>query len=255
MPKKFGIFSIKDDLSFQIKDHSIHLEKIGSNSYLYQRKKDDQIISERTIFFQSPEEELAIYPTRPISQPQPLSHHILIKIDPPIVIPPRTNVTHNLLMPIEIGVFTTHGVTNNHLIDSFSLSNPKYALYGLPETGYICRYYKSNSRLNTKAEKYLEALIIMKFENSLDEWASVQKIVMDAYMVDFYLKEDDVYLEDSNMVIENGNIASVYLNNKPPIPNLEEIPMANEEVKKFRLTILDRAGFGVAARFIMENGF
>lgn len=255
MKNKFGIFSIKDDLFFQFKDNSIKLERTDSNSYLYQRIKNEKIISEHKILFQSSEDELAIYPARPITQPQPISHHILIRIDPPVVIPPRASVTHNLLMPIEIGVFTTSGTSNNYLIDSFSLLNPKFALYGLPESGYICRYYKSNSGEKINAEKYLEASIIMRFENSLDDWISIQKIVMDAYMIDFYLKGDDVYLEDSNMVIENGNIASVYLNNKPPIPKLEEVPMANEEVKKFRLTILDRAGFGVAARFVMEHGY
>lgn len=251
---KYGLFNIEDNLYFEFEDYQMELEKFDSKSYLYRRKKKENIISE-SIIFQDKGSKFGIYPIRPISQPQILGHHIMIKVDPQILLPPNSNITHKLTMPIEIGVFTSSGGINNHQIDSFSLTNPKYALYGLPETGYICRYYKSNSKNSENVTKYHEALIIMKFENTLDDWVTVNKIVMDAYMIDFYIKNDDVYLEDSSMVLEDPNVASIYLNNKSPLPELEEVPMANEEVKKFRLTILDRAGFGVSGKFIMEKGY
>ena len=78
---------------------------------------------------------------------------------------------------------------------------------------------------------------------------------MDAYMVDLYLSGDTVYLEDSNLLIEDGTIASLFLNNKPPLHGLKEVPMAAESVKKFRLGFLERGGFGVEGKFVMEHGY
>lgn len=252
---KFGLHAVKDGLAIKFREEKLTLEKAGGDSYLYRREHEGETAAERLFSSDGGNVQLAVYPVRPIQVPQQLAHHIMIKLNPPVSIPPGSQVTHNLTMPIEIGVFTTSSETSNYLIDAFSLSSPKYALYGLPESGYICRLHKSG--LNQKADsiKHEEATIIMRFENNLQDWVTVSKIVMDAYMVDLYLKGDTVYLEDSNIVVEDENTASVYLNNNPPLPGLEEVPMAAETVKKFRLSILERTGFGVAGKFTMEYGY
>ncbi len=254
MAQKFGLYSVEDGLDVEFKDEQITLEKTGEDSYLYRRQHGGEAAAERLFSSDGGKVKLAIYPIRPIQMPQQLAHHIMIKLDPPVALSPGSQVTHHLTMPIEIGVFTTSSNTSNYMIDAFSLSRPKYALYGNPDSGYICRLHKSGLTQKDKSVTYEEAVVIMKFENSLQTWTTVTKIVMDAYMVDLYLKGDTVYLEDSNMIIAKDGNVSVYLNNKPPLPHLEEVPMAAETVKKFRLSVLQRTGFGVAGRFIMEQG-
>jgi hypothetical protein len=140
------------------------------------------------------------------------------------------------------------------MIDAFSLSFPKYVLYGQPNMGYICRLHNSIMSSKEKTMQYEEAVVIMKFQNKSPNWTTVNKIVMDAYLVDLYLDGDTVYLEDSNLVIEDDDVASLFLNNKPPLRGLKEVPVAAETVKKFRLGILERTGFGVEGKFIMEHG-
>ncbi len=254
MVRKFGQFKVKEGLVAQFLGEKLTLAKDGEESYLYCREHEGEKVADRIFSSNGGNVELAIYPIRPIMIPQQFAHHILIKLDPPITIAPNSDITHRLTMPIEIGVFTSNEV-QNYLIDVFSLNAPKYALYGLPESGYICRLHTSHISTSDKAKQYETATVIMRFENHTQDWATISKIVMDAYMIDFYLKGDNVYLEDSNMVVENGAIASLYLNNKPPMPGLTEVPMATETVTKFRLSILERTGFGVTGKFVMEQGY
>ena len=96
---------------------------------------------------------------------------------------------------------------------------------------------------------------MMKFQNKSPNWVTINKIVMDAYEVDLYLDGDAVYLEDSNLVIGEDDVASLFLNNKSPLRGLKEVPVAAETVKKFRRGILERTGFGVTGKFIMEHGY
>ena len=252
--KKFGSYAIEDGFSIQFRKNKISLTKTGEDSYIYRRDHEGESASKTVFSSKKGKVKLAIYPVRPIQMPRRLAHNIMVKLESPIALPPKSSVTHHLTMPIEIGVFTI-SKKSNYMIDAFSLSFPKYGLYGTPDMGYICRLHNSTISSEEEAVQYEEAEIIMKFQNKSANWATIHKIVMDAYMVDLYLSGDTVYLEASNLVIEDGDVASLFLNNKPPLQGLEEVPVAAESVKKFRLGFLDRTGFGVEGKFIMEHGY
>ena len=251
---KYGRYTIEDGFTIKFRDDQISLKKIGEDSYVYRRDHKGKKSSKTVFSSRKGKVKLAIYPVRPIQIPRQLAHNIMVKLDSPIAIPPTSSCTYHLTMPIEIGVFTI-SKKRNYMIDAFSLSFPKYGLYGNPDLGYICRLHTSIISSEEKAVKYEEADIIMKFQNKSSTWATVNRIVMDAYMVDLYLSGDTVYLEDSNLVIEDGDVASLFLNNKPPLQGLKEVPVAAESVKKFRLGFLGRKGFGVEGKFIMEHGY
>lgn len=251
---KFGKYILKDGLTVKFKDEQFIFKKNGKDSYLYQRKQKNKIVASTIFSSEKDQVDVAIYPIRPIQMPKQIAHNIMIKLDPPIAIHPNSKVIHYLTMPIEIGIFTICK-KSNYMIDAFSLSFPKYGLYGNPDLGYICRLHNSFISSEAKSKKYEEAIIIMKFENKNQNWVTVNKIVMDAYMVDLYIKDDVVYLEDSEMVIGIDNVASLFLNNKSPLRGLKEVPVAAETVKKFRRGILERTGFGVKGKFIMEYGY
>ena len=254
MKKKFGQYAIKDGLSVSFKDEQITLENIRGDSYIYRRKHMDETTSETIFSSKKGEVKIAIYPVRPIQMPRQLAHNIMVKLDPPVALPPNSHITHHLTMPIEIGVFTI-SKKSNYMVDAFSLSFPKYTLYGQPNMGYICRLHHSSISSEEKTMQYEEATIMMKFQNKSPNWVTINKIVMDAYEVDLYLDGDTVYLEDSNLVIGEDDVASLFLNNKSPLRGLKEVPVAAETVKKFRRDILERTGFGVTGKFIMEHGY
>jgi hypothetical protein len=255
LAQKFRIYEAKDGLEIKFGDDCLTLEEAGGFSFRYRREHVGETVAERLFSSEDGSATIAVYPSRPIMVPQELGHHIMLRLNPSISIPPESHVTHNLTMPIEIGVFAAIGSTSNYMIDTFSLTRPRYALYGLPETGHICRVHDAVPDQDEKPVPYEEAAVIMKFENNLANWVTVSRIVMDAYMVDLYTKGDTVYLEDSGMEVVDGNSAAVFLNNKPPLAGLEEVPMASENVKTYRLTLLNRTGFGVSAKFMMEHGY
>lgn len=254
MINKFGKYVPKDGMNITFKTENISIKVFDSDSFCYQRKNKTKVVSTHIFPSEKDKVNIGIYPIRPIQKPKQLSHNIMIKLETPIAIPPNSKVTHYLNMPIEIGVFIIRK-NSNLMIDAFSLSRPKYSLYGDPDSGKICRFY--NSKINSKiiAQKYEEAIIIMNFKNKNPNWVTVNKIVMDAYLVDLYIKDDVVYLEDSKMIIENQNVAHVLLNNKPPINGLDEVPLAAENVNTFRSGLIERTGFGVQGKSCMDCGY
>lgn len=254
MSIKFKRYKLEDGLIVEFKNEKIILKDNGEDFFLYQRIKNNKIVASTIFSSKKGKVELAILPIRPIQMPKQVAHHIMVKLESPIAIPPNSKTIHYLTMPIEIGIFTI--CKNIHyMIDAFSLSLPKYGLYGTPDLGYICRFHISSISSKENAKQYEEAVILMKFKNNSPTWVTVSKIVMDAYLVDLYIKNDIVYLEDSNLLIENENEAFVFLNNKPPLSDLEEVPVAAENVKKFRIGIIERSGFGVQGKTCMEYGY
>ena len=251
---KFSRYTLKDGLTIEFKDEIISLKDNEDDSFLYQRSNNNKVITSTMFSSKKGKVDLAVVPIRSIQMPEQLSRHIMVKLNSPLVIAPNSKVIHYLTMPIEVGVFT---ITKNisYLIDAFSLSLPKYALYGSTDLGYICRFHASSISPVMNAKQYEEAVVIMKFKNNTINWVTISKIVMDAYLVDLYIKDDIVYLEDCEMSIDDGDVASVFLNNKPPLDDLEEVPFATETVKKFRIDLLERSGFGVRGKSFMEYGY
>lgn len=254
---------MKDGLEIELRSEKMSLKNMGGDNFRYRREHNGEVVAERLFTNKDGSVRLALWPTRPINTPQPLGHHVMLRLNPAISLPPRSEDTHHLTMPIEIGIFTvSKGISNdnggsiniNYMIDTFSLTRQRYALYGVPEAGYICRMHDTVPDRVAKPVPYEEAAVIMRFENSLDDWVTVTKLVLDAHMVDLYAKEDTVYLEDSNAVIEEGKLADVFLNNKAPLPGLTEVPMA-ENTKKIRLSLLSRTGLGDTCKFTMEYGY
>jgi hypothetical protein len=127
LKKKFGQYTIKDGLSISFKDEQITLENISGDSYIYRRKHMGKTTSKTIFSSKKGEIKIAIYPVRPIQMPRQLAHNIMIKLDPPVALPPNSHITHHLTMPIEIGVFTI-SKKNNYMVDAFSVSFPRYTL-------------------------------------------------------------------------------------------------------------------------------
>jgi hypothetical protein len=251
----YGKYPLEKRMEFVFKEEKVIVEKSYGDTYLYQREKEGRIRSTQNFSSKKGKVNLAIYPVRPIQVPQLLAHNIMIKLDPSLSLPPGSREKHFLTMPIEIGVFVTGGKNDYYMIDVFSLIRPKFALYGQPDRGYICNIHKSGINSKESDIPFESGVVIMRFKNLSNQWVTINKIVMDAYMMDYYLKGDSVYLEDSSMVIDKDGVSSILLNNKSPLPNLKEVPMASETVKNFRLGLLTRKGFGISGKFIMEHGY
>ena len=250
----FGLYSLKDRLAIDINKERIIVEKKSGDLFSYRRERDGEII-ELKIFTSNNATKLSVTPLRPINVPQQIARHVMICINPSFSLPPKSEISLTLTIPIEVGVLANVVETSDHLLDFFSISKPKYALYGPPESGFICRFHNSDLNNSSGSLPYAEAIAFVKFENQTSSWVSVHRIVMDAYMLDLYIKDDLVYLEDTKVIIDDEKTAQVFLNNTPPLPGLQEAPIASDALKRFRLGLLERTGLSGKDKFLMEYGY
>jgi hypothetical protein len=83
-------------------------------------------------------------------------------------------------MPIEIGIFR-QSEDEEILIDAFSPTTQRYALYGSPESGVVCRFAYTEATGNKDEivpEKYKEALVRIKIRNDIDNIVKVSKVIV-----------------------------------------------------------------------------
>jgi hypothetical protein len=123
--------------------------------------------------------KLIINPVEPVNLPLPLTRHLEIRF-PVIALPPGTSQKLYLSFPLEIGVFLDAG-GDIHVLDIFSLSSPKFSLYGPPDAGFITRWHRSDaSTIKTVTDRYREGVIDLTIRNSACETVEVSRAVFDS---------------------------------------------------------------------------
>ncbi len=131
---------------------------------------------------------LIIHPVEPVTQPREITHYLLTELDPSILLAPGDSLTFFVTFPIEIGVYIRF---RKHVerIDSFTLTSPKYTLYGTPDSGIICKWWKSKISSNfPEISPFIEGIMKVNAENTGNDWAELKKIVFDAYLMKIYYK-------------------------------------------------------------------
>ncbi len=196
---KYGEYSIEDQFSSMLDDNNrFVIQKLSYNKYAYERyegkeSKGKKIIASDDIL------KIGVFPITPQNIPNKYANHMLISLSTPLVINARTSVECYLIMPIEVGI-----VTNNVIIDVYSLGYTKYALYGIPERGIICRYYKSEAYADIpKLEPFKEAAVRCIFKNYTDYAKIISKIVYPIDGADLYYNNTDAYFDMLEIIFES----------------------------------------------------
>ena len=95
---------MKDGLEIELRSEKMSLKNMGGDNFRYRREHNGEVVAERLFTNKDGSVRLALWPTRPINTPQPLGHHVMLRLNPAISLPPRSEDTHHLTMPIEIGI-------------------------------------------------------------------------------------------------------------------------------------------------------
>ncbi|ADM28169.1 Protein of unknown function DUF432 [Ignisphaera aggregans DSM 17230] len=140
---------------------------------------------------------------------------LYISLPQPLSLIPKTQTLTTIDIPIDIGIYV-----NNNLIHKISPSIIKYALYGPPNTGVLCRYIDSNIIANTPKD-YLGIMHISMINNH-KEVVNINKIIIPikGLIVCLYNKQKPIY----NLVhvdISNENYVEVYTDTKIPSEDTE----------------------------------
>ena len=195
----FGKYGLAVDIAED--DIEINLDGHGKRKRYYRRVGNDEIEK----FIYGKEGNLVICPTEPVNVPdENVSEHLLIEIDKPLVIESNFSDTLYVKNPVEIGVFLVDKYDVER-IDLFTKTKPKYTLYGPPESGIICKWWKSGIfEDKPSVEKFYEGIMRIDITNKYHEWVEITKMVFRAYDMKVFYNEYSymhAYLNIINKII------------------------------------------------------
>ena len=185
---------------------------------------------------------IVINPVEPINLPQEVTSYLEIHFTPVAVEPASTQSVY-LKFPIEIGVFL-ESKGDYDILDIFTLTKPKYSLYGSPEEGVITRYYESPvSGTIPSTELLKEGVVALTISNMSRSWMEVSRVVLDCK--ELYLYYSDMVSITASMDILSKNIADVRTEDRP----LKEGMKTSVLLTKARTTLIPEK-----IQFMMEFG-
>lgn len=162
------------DYSCHITGEEISIEVQRSTRYLtYRRVCRGEPLS-RTIA--SDNGSIIINPVEPLNLPKEVTRYLEIHFDPIFVEPESTRQLY-LTFPVEIGVFI-RAKEDYDLLDVFSLTMPKYSLYGPPDHGCITRWHESRVYPDIpETDPLREGVLELTLINEGRTWIDVSRAV------------------------------------------------------------------------------
>ncbi len=141
----------------------------------------------------SEEGNIVVNPVEPVNLPSCITNFLLIQFKKSIVIAPNSGERIFVKFPVEIGVFVS-GSGDIELIDVFSITRPKYTLYGDPRNGIICRYWESQIYSSPdETDPLKEGIMELRIVNRFDEWIEISKCVLNVYLMKIFYNDTTVF--------------------------------------------------------------
>jgi hypothetical protein len=142
-----------------------------------------------------------VNPVEPVNLPREVTSYLQIEFEKPVLVEPHGKKKIYVKFPIEVGVFIA-GKRSIEVADIFTLTKPKYTLYGNPRNGVICRYWKSDIYPEIpKTNSLIEGVIELNIENEDDEWIEVRRVVFNAVGMKIYYDQKLVSMRASMKIL------------------------------------------------------
>lgn len=168
----------------------------AGHAFKYMRYEGDVLASDSLIVTDSHETHLGIFPNPPLRTPREVAKNVFIKFKSPVIVDHRSVAVLYSKIPVEIGVYRQHK-DEELLIDVFSLSPPRYALYGTPEAGVVCRYIEAEAVTEESAlevKQYEEAKVRIRVTNDINNVIKISKIIIPIEDVVLEHRNDDAWV-------------------------------------------------------------
>lgn len=165
-------------------------------AFKYVRYEGDALASDSLIVTDARETHLGIFPNPPLRTPREVAKNVFIKFKSPVIVDHRSVAVLYSKIPIEIGVYRQHK-DEELLIDVFSLSPPRYALYGTPDSGVVCRYIEADAVTEESAlevKQYEEARVRIRVTNDINNVIKITKIIIPIEDVVLEHRNDDAWV-------------------------------------------------------------
>jgi uncharacterized protein len=196
--------------------------KVTDNEGLYAYWRDCQG-SEKAKLLMMKKPHFLIAPVEPVNLPRQVASHLMIEFGREIMLEAEASQTIYLTFPIEIGVFVGRK-EKNEILDVFTLTNPKYTLYGEPRNGFICKYWKSLVHTQEPQPNPLyEGVVRLDLHNSSRNWVFVNKAMFNAVGMKIFYNEKCVSMKAQMKIIEE-EVAELEFLNLPLYRDMKKSP-------------------------------
>ena len=201
---EYGVHTVEDKLEFHLPNSHILLERISDDKFHYKRINSSDVV-EKIISVRTPNLEMEFIPTHPLYTPSYKTDYMFLRLVQPIFVS-RNSVTDIFVsIPIENGLFFT-GNEIREPFDVFSCepAYSRYALYGDPDQGTLCKYAKV--MINTQEDKfdqYIRGRLKITIDNELDTGISLGKIVFPIQDHDIYYNQIDAAFDDLKINVKD----------------------------------------------------
>ncbi len=122
--------------------------------------------------------KVIVNPVEPVNLPQEITRFLEIHFTPVVLGPDSENQIY-VKFPVEIAVFL-ESKNNYDVLDIFSHSCPKYALYGPPDHGVLTRHFESEVFGEVpETDPCREGVLELTIRNLTRGWVEVSRVVFE----------------------------------------------------------------------------
>ena len=219
---KFGTYDLTNELAFTFPNNTVTFHNISDGKFLYHRVSQNEEIK-KIIQTDLAQARVELSPVLPLHIPSYKTDFFFLRFADPLFIGGLTTMKGQVWIPMEIGVFLADQ-TNPSAFDFFScdFSNARFALYGSPLEGKLCKYATTSLEADhSTLEPPIYAQLSIEIINELEEPASVSKLVFPVIDHDLHFHGHDVVMGGLQGIIKNtlGLQVMEMRKNNLPIPN------------------------------------
>ncbi|QUC65218.1 DUF432 domain-containing protein [Nitrosopumilus sp. K4] len=194
----YGVYKIDDSLELSLPNIEIQIKKLSDNVFSYTRKDAEDNVVEKMIPVKTSYFEIELCPIRPLNYPARRTNYVYLDFETPVFLSEGSAASIYVRCPIEIGIFLIHDGHKDSL-DWFACDpvRCRFGLYGTPESGTLCKYYKSDIvESYDDSISFVNAVMQIRLRNELGEGHSISKVV-------FPISNNTIYYQKSKAIIDS----------------------------------------------------
>lgn len=198
---KYGEYFIENNpISLILPNNEILIDKISDSHLKYIIKNSNGNKVEKNILLDSKTIQIELCPVFPIHLPkQKTNDFVFLKIKNGCQIGANSSIELQFQFPIELGVFLKRQNKMEKIdILTCEKTHSKFALYGTPQNGTLCKFAIVNLTNTNKPAPYVYSNILISIQNELSEEITLDKIVFPVTSLRMYYDDSSAYVDGIN---------------------------------------------------------
>lgn len=199
----YGIYEIEEEMELFFPSVEVRIRKDNGNQFSYLRKDSEGNLVEKLIPADKNKITIEVAPIRPLNYPGRRTNFVYLKFDKEVFLSENATTTFLARCPVEVGIFLVHD-SHKDSMDWFTCdpSNSRFGLYGPPDTGKLCKFYRVPIVKDEKdSEPYFSCVMRLNFENLLDRGYSITKTIFPITDHFLYYEGDKAQLDSLNVIL------------------------------------------------------